>query len=211
MNQRMRHQITTIVAMFAEYPATELVYTTPFQCLLAVLLSAQTTDKQVNKVTTTFFQSVKYPADLRERSMDKIRTAISWVNYANSKAKHIHQTAHLLYDQYDGVIPDRLEALITLPGVGIKTAKVVLQLLYGQPYIAVDTHVHRVAHRLGRVKDLTHEQTSIALEKKVSKDLIDDFHKSVIYFWRYHCTARNPKCASCPLQEGCKWYKKLPQ
>ena len=77
MNQRMRHQITTIVAMFAEYPATELVYTTPFQCLLAVLLSAQTTDKQVNKVTTTFFQSVKYPADLRERSMDKIRTAIS--------------------------------------------------------------------------------------------------------------------------------------
>ena len=88
----------------------------------------------------------------------------------------------MLYDQYDSVIPDRLEALITLPGVGIKTAKVVLQLLYGQAYIAVDTHVHRVAHRLGRVKDLTHEQTSIALEKKVSKDLIDDFHKSVIYF-----------------------------
>jgi len=138
-------------------PETELHYSTPFQLVVAVMLSAQATDKQVNKVTDKLFVKVKTPDDVISLWCKNFEKAISSVNYYKSKAKHIYETAKLLHNRK---IPDTLEALLKLPGIGIKTAKLIAHVLYNKPFIAVDTHIHRVANRLWLVKSPVLKDTS---------------------------------------------------
>lgn len=202
-----------------ENATTELVYTTNFQLLVAVILSAQTTDKQVNKITEKFFDTIKTPHDLLKVKPERREKMISWVNYYKTKAKNIYATAKILSEEWEKnlteksktkthyKIPDTLEELMKLPWVGEKTAKVILHVLYDQPVIAVDTHVHRVANRLWLVKTSTPLKTSAHLEKIIPKHYKTFAHHALILFGRYQCTARNPKCDTCPFAQVCVWYK----
>ena len=185
-------------------PETELHYSTPFQLVVAVMLSAQATDKQVNKVTEKLFQKVKKPADVVSLWFENFEKSISSVNYYKSKAKHIFETAKLLGKRK---IPDNLEELMKLPGIGIKTAKLIAHVLYAKPFIAVDTHIHRVSNRLWLVKTTAPEKTSELLEKLIPDSAKDIAHHGLVLFGRYHCMARNPKCDICKLKNICERYK----
>lgn len=185
---------------------TELNYETPFQLLIAVMMSAQTTDKQVNKVTDKLFQIVKTPQDVLKMGHAAFEQAIKSVNLYRGKAKHIYQTSELLAAQ-KGKIPKTEAELVKLPGVGEKTAKVVLHVLYKKPVIAVDTHVHRVCNRLGIVKTNTPLQTSKLLETTIPNEYKSIAHHCMILFGRYLCTARKPKCSECQLQKLCPYFR----
>lgn len=182
---------------------TELIYETPFQLLVAVVMSAQTTDKQVNRVTEKFFDRVRVPADVCAMTIEQRTACVQGVNYAPTKAKNLYRTAHILRDEYDSAIPQTQEELMLLYGVGEKTAKVILHVLYDQPVIAVDTHVHRVCNRLGIVKTDEPLQTSRELERIIPDTYKQNAHHGLILFGRYHCTARNPKCGDCPFVNWC--------
>ena len=160
---------------------TELEYTTDIQLVVAVMLSAQTTDKQVNKVTKNLFTHIQTAQDIVEMGIEKLTAAISSVNLYKTKAKHIRETAHLIAANHEK-IPETEAELLKLPGIGIKTAKVVLHILYQHPVIAVDTHVHRVANRLGIVATTTAEQTSKLLEKRIPKQYKPIAHHCLILF-----------------------------
>lgn len=192
------------------YPGavTELQYETEFQLLVAIIMSAQTTDKQVNKVNTLFFKKLKTPEDAILLWEEKIKSYIKSVSFFNNKAKNIFNTAKLLVEKYDSHIPNTLETLMTLPWVGVKTAKVFLSIVYNAPYLAVDTHVHRVLNRLWLVNTKTPLETDKAVEKIFTQNDNAFLHHTLILFWRYHCTARNPKCSICHLRNVCKYYKK---
>ncbi len=196
--------------LFRMYPEnkTELKYSNPYQLLIAVLMSAQTTDKQVNRANEKFFQIVKKPEDAIKIWVEKIKGYIKTIGFFNTKAKNIYLTSKILLEKYNWEIPKTLEELIELPWVGIKTAKVVSAILYDAPYLPVDTHVHRVLNRLGIVKTKTALETDKAAAKILDKDATIKLHHSLIFFGRYHCTARNPKCEDCPLQNICLYYKK---
>lgn len=187
-------------------PKTELDYSTSFQLLVAVVLSAQTTDKQVNKVTKLLFKKIKKPEDVLSMWFEKFRKAVSSVNYFNSKSKYIYETSKELIRIWK--IPNDLIELQKLPGVGIKTAKVILHVLYNMPFIAVDTHVHRVSNRLWLVKTKEPEKTSELLEKIVPDNYKPIAHHSLILFGRYVCKARNPMCEKCWLNSICLYFKK---
>jgi len=195
--------------LFKMYPEnkTELNYSNPYQLLIAVLMSAQTTDKQVNKANDRFFQVVKKPEDAVKLWINNIKKYIKTIWFFNTKAKNIYLTSKILIEKYNWEIPKTLEELIQLPWVGIKTAKVVTAILYNAPYLPVDTHVHRVLNRLWIVKTKTPLETDKVVEKILDKDATIKLHHSLIFFWRYHCTARNPKCKDCPLQNICVYYK----
>lgn len=191
------------------YNQTELIYDTPFQLLVAVMLSAQTTDKQVNKVTSSLFQLVKNPDDLLSLWQENFTKSIKSIWLYTSKSKNIFTTAQILSWKWDDyTIPREISDLMQLPGVGIKTAKVIAHVLYGTKVIAVDTHVHRVANRLDRLNTKTPEQTSKLLESLIYEDNKSIAHHSIILFGRYHCKAIHPLCDRCPLQLYCKYYKK---
>ena len=206
-------------------PDTELNFETPFQLLVAVMLSAQTTDRQVNVVTDKLFLKVKEPNDVLKISEENLAKQVSSVNYYKMKAKHIKQTAQQLIElsknkkvkltknekeclnKYWYYLPENIEWLIKLPWVGEKTAKVILYVRYKHDLIAVDTHVHRVANRLWIVKTNEPLETSKEIEKVVPKKRKRIAHHSLILFWRYYCTAKKPKCENCVLQKWCKYYK----
>ena len=150
MNKKLQKIFDYLKELFPD-PETELHYSTPFQLVVAIMLSAQATDKQVNKVTDKLFLKVKTPTDVVSLGLSSFQKAISSVNYYKSKAKHVFETAKLmqkLTKKYKNGIPDTLEELVKFPGIGIKTAKLIAHILYDKPYIAVDTHIHRVANRL---------------------------------------------------------------
>ena len=206
-------------------PDTELNFETPFQLLVAVMLSAQTTDRQVNIVTNKLFLKIKEPNDVLKISEENLAKQVSSVNYYKMKAKHIKQTAQQLIElsknkkvkltknekeclnKYWYYLPENIEWLIKLPWVGEKTAKVILYVRYKHDLIAVDTHVHRVANRLWIVKTNEPLETSKEIEKVVPKKRKRIAHHSLILFWRYYCTAKKPKCENCVLQKWCKYYK----
>ena len=204
MNKKLNLIFDYLKELFP-HPETELHYSTPFQLVVAVMLSAQATDKQVNKVTEKLFLKVKKPDDVVSLWYENFEKAISSVNYYKSKAKHIFETAKLLGKRK---IPDSLEALMTLPWIGIKTAKLIAHVLYAKPFIAVDTHIHRVANRLWLVSTTSPEKTSELLEKLIPDSAKDIAHHGLVLFGRYHCTARNPKCDICKLKNICLFYKK---
>lgn len=178
-------ELDRILAVIArEYPdiRTELDYETPFQFLVAVMLSAQTTDKQVNKVTPPYFQLVRSPEDALRIGPEETEKLLSGVNYFKTKAKHVRMTAEILTSVFHGEIPRTIKEIQTLPGVGIKTAKVVLSVLYDLPYVGVDTHVHRVLNRLKVVKTKTPEDTDRAVEKKFTTAQKKGSHHPLVLF-----------------------------
>jgi len=187
---------------------TELHYNNPYQLLVAVILSAQCTDKRVNMVTPALFERFPNPRALAESSSDLVFDYIRSISYPNNKAKHLVGMAKMLVEDFDEQIPDTVEKLIKLPGVGRKTANVMMSVIYNHPAMAVDTHVFRVSRRIG----LTNAKTVLAVEKDLVKNLPKDSihiaHHWLILHGRYICVARKPKCEICPLTDFCRYYEK---
>lgn len=188
---------------------TELHYNNPFQLLIAVILSAQCTDKRVNMVTPALFERFPSPAVLADTSSDIVFDYIKSISYPNNKAKHLVGMAKVLLEEFDGVIPNTIEGLMRLPGVGRKTANVIASVVFNMPAMAVDTHVFRVSRRIG----LTNANTVLAVEKDLVKNLPKDSihiaHHWLILHGRYICVARKPKCEICPLTSFCRYYDEV--
>lgn len=193
----------------AEYGSNkiELDYETPFQLLCAVILSAQTTDKQVNRITPPFFRVVREASDVIDISLEDIEEHLRYVNFFRNKSRFIKETGTILASEYDRILPNDLKLIQTFPGIGIKTAKVVLAVLYDMPYVGVDTHIHRVMNRLGVVDTNTPGQTDRELDRIFDIETKRIIHHPLVLFGRYHCIARRPKCETCKLQKDCKYYK----
>ncbi|MEC1719617.1 endonuclease III [Schinkia azotoformans] len=183
----------------------ELNHSNPFELVIAVSLSAQCTDALVNKVTKSLFEKYKKPEDYLAVSLEELQNDIRSIGLFRNKAKNIQKLCNMLLEEYGGVVPKDRLSLMKLPGVGRKTANVVMSVAYGIPAIAVDTHVERVSKRLGicRWKDsvLEVEET---LMKKVPEELWSQTHHRLIFFGRYHCKAQRPQCEICPLLDICR-------
>ncbi len=186
----------------------ELDYETPFQLLMAVMLSAQTTDKQVNRITPPLFREIQEPSDVLPIELERIEKHVQYVNFYRNKSRFIKETGTILATEYGWVLPNNLKLIQTFPGIGIKTAKVVLSVLYDMPYVGVDTHIHRVMNRLGIVKTKTPEETDREIDRLFSLEEKKYMHHPLVLFGRYRCIARKPKCEDCKLQSVCRYYKK---
>lgn len=189
---------------------TELVYSNPYELLIAVILSAQCTDKRINQVTPKFFERYPDVYSLSHAEPQEIFDLIRSVSYPNNKSKHLSGMARMLVNDFNGEVPSDIDELQKLPGVGRKTANVIASVVYNAPAMAVDTHVFRVANRIGLTQNAT---TPLAVEKQLvkylPKDLIYIAHHWLILHGRYICVARNPKCNICPLTHFCKYYEML--
>lgn len=185
---------------------TELHYENPFQLLIAVILSAQCTDKRVNMITPALFEAFPTPEALANTTPEVVFEYIRSVSYPNNKAKHLVGMAQMLVKDFHSEVPDTLENLIKLPGVGRKTANVIQSVVFNKAAMAVDTHVFRVSHRIGLVPQTctTPLATEKHLVKYIPKELIPTAHHWLILHGRYVCTARNPKCETCGLNGICK-------
>lgn len=185
---------------------TELHFQTPFQLLVATVLSAQCTDKRVNMVTPALFESFPTPVEMSQATPEAIFEYIRSVSYPNAKAKHLVELAKMLIEKFQGEVPQTLEQLTQLPGVGRKTANVVLAVAFGQAALAVDTHIYRVAHRLGLVPASanTPYKVEMALRKFIPEEDVAHSHFWLLLHGRYTCTALRPKCEQCGLSHLCK-------
>ena len=190
------------------HPATELEYSTPFELLVAVLLSAQATDVSVNAATRQLFPVADTPQAMLKLGEEKLREYIQHIGLYQTKAKHLMQTCRLLVERHGGAVPQTREALEALPGVGHKTASVILNTAFGQPAIAVDTHVFRVANRTG----LAPGKNVLEVENRLLEIVPDEFkhnaHHWLILHGRYVCQARKPKCGACIINDLCKYKEK---
>jgi endonuclease-3 len=188
---------------------TELLYDDPFQLLVAVILSAQCTDKRVNITTPFIFEKFPDALSMSKASIDEIFALIKSISYPNNKAKHLLGMSKLLIEKYNGNVPMTVDKLIELPGVGRKTANVITSVIDEQPNMAVDTHVFRVSARIGlTVGAKTPNAAEKQLIKHIPKELIHKAHHWLILHGRYTCMARKPLCEACGLQKICKYYKK---
>lgn len=190
------------------HPKTELEYTTPFELLSAVALSAQSTDVGVNKATRKLFPVANTPQQILDLGLDRLKTYISTIGLYNNKAKNLIAMSQILVDRYQGVVPETREALEELPGVGRKTANVVLNTAFGQATIAVDTHIFRVANRTGLAKGADVRKVEDKLEKVIPKEFIQDAHHWLILHGRYVCKARKPACPECAIVDLCAFKQK---
>ena len=188
---------------------SELKYGSAYELLVAVMLSAQCTDKRVNMVTPALFERFPSPAALSEASFEDVFSLIRSISYPNSKARHLIGMAQRLVADYGGEVPSDVDELMTLPGVGRKTANVVASIMFDKPVIAVDTHVFRVAHRLGLSDGKTPDAVSRELEADIPADERPKAHHWLILHGRYVCTARNPRCTACGLAEYCRHFSAL--
>lgn len=206
--QRFEH----IIAWFEDHmpvAESELVFANPFQCLVAVMLSAQCTDKRVNMVTPALFAAYPTPEMMAKTTSDEVFEYVKSVSYPRSKSEHLVEMAKRLTEVYDGVVPDNIEDLQTLQGVGRKTANVVCAVIWNQPTMAVDTHIFRVSERLGLTTNSKNPlQTEKALVQYIPKAIIPKAHHWLLLHGRYVCQARKPKCESCGLSEFCRYYEK---
>lgn len=188
---------------------TELHYDNPYQLLVAVILSAQCTDKRVNLTTPAIFERFPTAQDLAASNYDELFPYIKSISYPNNKTKHLLGMAKMLVEDFGGQVPDTLEDLQKLPGVGRKTANVIVSVVFGQAAMAVDTHVFRVSHRLGLVTQTA--ETPLEVEKQLVKHLPEQYiavgHHWLILHGRYICLARKPKCEICPLTSFCHFYE----
>ncbi|MGO4541248.1 endonuclease III [Paenibacillus sp. 2TAB19] len=202
--QKMRHILDIIAEMFPDAHC-ELNHSNPFELTIAVLLSAQCTDETVNKVTVSLFQKYKRPEDYLGVPLEELEQDIRRIGLFRSKASNIQKLSRILIDKYDGEVPASHEGLTELPGVGRKTANVVMSNAFDVPAIAVDTHVDRVSKRLGIAKL---DDNVLEVEKKLMKLVPQEewtvTHHRLIFFGRYHCKAQNPQCPICPLLDMCK-------
>lgn len=188
---------------------TELHYDNHFHLLIAVILSAQCTDKRVNMVTPPLFRDFPTPEVLAETSVDEIYEYIKSVSYPNNKAKNLVGMAKKLMSDFGGKVPDTMEKLESLPGVGRKTANVMLSVAFNKPAMAVDTHVFRLSNRIGlTTNSKTPLETERELVKNIPSDVLSIAHHWLILHGRYICTARSPKCEECGLKEWCRYYLK---
>jgi endonuclease-3 len=189
---------------------TELIYDKPYQLLVAVILSAQCTDKRVNMTTPAIFEKYPDPISLSEASYDDVFELIKSISYPGNKSRHLIGMAKMLVEKFDGRVPLTVDELIQLPGVGRKTANVITSVVDQQPNMAVDTHVFRVAARIGLT---VNAKTPLAAEKQLIKYIpaqyIHKAHHWLILHGRYICIARNPKCAECGLKPVCRFYQKI--
>lgn len=186
----------------------ELNHETPLQLLIATILSAQATDKKVNEVTEKLFQKYKTLDDFLMITHEELESYIKVIGLYKSKGSNLMKLFPILKEEYGGEVPRTMEELVKLPGVGRKTANVVLSNAYGVPAVAVDTHVFRVSNRIGMVNEDTVEKTEASLMKKIDKNLWIDAHHLLIFHGRRICTARSPQCGTCPLNHLCTYYKK---
>lgn len=185
-------------------PKCELVWHTPWELIMAIILSAQSTDKNVNRVTPDLFKAVPTPEKAVELGEDGVRPFVKSVNYFNNKTHSIVALAQKLLDEFDGQMPTDFDTLITLPGIGKKTASVFLNVAYQKPYIGVDTHVFRLAHRLKLCTGKTPAEVQEKLEKIIPQNYKTGFALALVLLGRYICQARRPKCAECPLYNICQ-------
>lgn len=192
-------------------PKTELNYNSPFELVVAVVLSAQCTDVRINKVTPRLFEEFPTAEHMAVASFDEIFELIRSVSYPNNKSKHLIGLSKLIMEDFGGEIPPQHEDLQKLPGVGRKTANVVVSVLYNQPAMAVDTHVFRVSKRLGLVTQ--NAKTPLEVEKQLVKDIPNEYihkaHHWLILHGRYVCVARKPKCEECKIKDFCRYWEKL--
>lgn len=203
-----------VVEMFSRlrelnpHPKTELEYTTPFELLTAVALSAQATDVGVNKATRKLFPVANTPQKILDLGLDRLKSYISTIGLYNNKAKNLIAMSQILVERYAGEVPRTREALEELPGVGRKTANVVLNTAFGQPTIAVDTHIFRVANRTGLAPGADVRKVEDKLEKVIPKEFVQDAHHWLILHGRYICKARKPDCPICPIVDLCAYKHK---
>lgn len=210
MNKKERYK--SLVAYFTEhYPQaeTELNYTNPYELLVAVILSAQCTDKRVNIITPKLFERYPTPESLADSTADEVFAYIRSVSYPNNKSKHLVGMARILVNDFHSEVPNTIEDLQKMPGVGRKTANVIVSVIYNQPAMAVDTHVFRVSHRLGLVSKTAKNPFLVEKEliKYLPKDKISVAHHWLILHGRYVCVARTPKCSECELKDFCLAYQ----
>jgi endonuclease-3 len=190
-------------------PETELAYTNTYQLLVAVTISAQSTDVGVNKATRALFAQVTTPQQMLDLGEEGLKSHIKTIGLFNSKAKNVIALSQILVDEHCGEVPSTREALVKLPGVGRKTANVVLNTAFGQETFAVDTHIFRVGNRTGMAKGKTPEAVEAGLEKKVPKPFRIGAHHWLILHGRYICKARTPECWRCPVEDLCGFKKKV--
>ena len=207
----LKERSSGIVSWFVEnvpVAQSELNFADPYQLIVAVVLSAQCTDKRVNMVTPELFRRYPTPADLGAAPVEDILELIHSVSYPNSTARHLKALGQKLCEDFGGEVPGQVEQLMTLPGVGRKTANVVASIIFDEPVIAVDTHVYRVSHRMG----LSRGKTPYDVERDLEKHIVD-VHRATAHHWlilhgRYTCTARAPKCWECGLSPWCAYFAK---
>jgi endonuclease-3 len=190
------------------HPTTELEYSTPFELLVAVILSAQATDKSVNLATRTLFKHASTPQAIFKLGVAGLSEYIKTIGLYNSKAKNVIEMCRILLERHGGKVPESREALEALPGVGRKTANVILNTAFGQPTIAVDTHIFRVANRTGLAPGENVREVEEHLLKVVPPEYVHDAHHWLILHGRYTCVARKPKCPQCPILKLCEFREK---
>ena len=191
-------------------PVTELHYNSPFELLVSVILSAQCTDKRINQITPALFERFPTPQSLAVATTEEIYAYIKSVSYPNNKAKHLAGMAKILVNEFNSIVPQGIDELQKMPGVGRKTANVISSVVFQEPAMAVDTHVFRVSHRIGLT---THAKTPLTTEmqlvKYLPKEVVAVAHHWLILHGRYICVARSPKCEVCPLTHFCKYFERL--
>lgn len=208
MNREKRQQIFERLRADNPKPTTELAYTTPFELLVAVILSAQATDKGVNKATARLFPVANTPRAILDLGVDGLKEHIKTIGLFNSKAENIIKTCDMLMRLHGGAVPADRTSLEALPGVGRKTANVVLNTAFGQPTMAVDTHIFRVSNRTGIAPGKTVLEVEKRLLRLVPKEFLHDAHHWLILHGRYTCLARKPRCGSCIIEDLCEYKRK---
>jgi endonuclease-3 len=208
MNKTKREEIFRRFKQHNPNPTTELEYSTPFELLIAVILSAQATDVGVNKATRKLFPVANTPEAIFALGVDGLKKYIKTIGLYNAKAENIIKTCKILIEKYNSEVPDNRAALEALPGVGRKTANVVLNTAFGQPTMAVDTHIYRVSNRTKIAPGKTVLEVEKKLLKFVPKEYLQDAHHWLILHGRYTCVARKPRCGSCIIEDLCEFKEK---
>lgn len=208
MNKQERREIFMRFRAQNPHPTTELIYHSAFELLIAVILSAQATDVSVNKATAKLFPVANTPQAILDLGIVQLKEYIKSIGLYNSKAENIIKTCALLLQNYHGEVPNQRDALESLPGVGRKTANVVLNTAFGQPTMAVDTHIFRVANRTGIATGKTPLAVELGLLKNIEPEFLHDAHHWLILHGRYVCTARNPQCRTCIIRDLCEFKDK---
>ena len=209
MNAQKRYEIFARLREHNPEPTTELDWTTPFELLTAVLLSAQATDVGVNKATARLFPVANTPRAILELGLDGLKAHIKTIGLYNTKAENLMKTCRILVEQHGSEVPRTRTALEALPGVGRKTANVILNTAFGEPTIAVDTHIFRVANRTGLAKGKNVVEVEQKLLRHVPKEFLQDAHHWLILHGRYTCVARRPRCGSCVIEDLCEYPDKV--
>ena len=208
MNKQKRYEIFSRFREANPHPTTELKYSNPFELLIAVILSAQATDVGVNKATDKLYPVANTPQAILDLGLDGLKEYVKTIGLYNSKASNIIKTCQILLEQYDGEVPEDRKALEALPGVGRKTANVVLNTAFGHPTMAVDTHIFRVSNRTGIAPGKTPLEVEKKLLKFVPEEFLMDAHHWLILHGRYTCIARKPRCGSCIIEDLCEYRQK---